>query len=508
VLGAVALAATLGATALVATTAGAGTNEAEPDPVWAQDMPGVETLKFEYGPVTITPGQNNIDFSSGDVPKPSVDGYIVAIRPNIKYANGKVPPVDVVHLHHGVWLNRSARNGDRGAPNFFAAGEEKTEMRLPVGYGYPYRADDDWYINYMIHDLTSQGHKILITYDVDFVPMTAPEAAAIAPAKPVWMDVQPGIYPVFDVLKGAGGPDLQFTYPDEATDPYKGRPARNVWRADKDYVLLGTAGHLHPGGLHTDLWVDRAGATGPKGSSAVQGQPGTAHLFRSDAKYFEPAGAVSWDVSMTGTRPDWKAQIHGGDTLRLNATYDTKRASWYESMGIMVVWMAEGTDGRDPFVEKVDQDGILTHGHLPENDNHGGTTKVYPNATKFDTVPTGTVDIGKFVYQIGDMTGGKQQIPSVAPGQSITYNNLDAPFANGVWHTITSCKQPCNKATGIAYPLADGDVQFDSGQLGKAGPPTAGTVTWQTPADLPQGTYTYFCRIHPFMRGAFKISNS
>ena len=46
---------------------------------------------------------------------------------------------------------------------------------------------------------------------------------------------------------------------------------------------------------------------------------------------------------------------------------------------------------------------------------------------------------------------------------------------------------------------------FDSGELGDAGPPTAGRVTWETPGDLDDGTYTYFCRIHPFMRGAFRV---
>jgi plastocyanin len=48
-------------------------------------------------------------------------------------------------------------------------------------------------------------------------------------------------------------------------------------------------------------------------------------------------------------------------------------------------------------------------------------------------------------------------------------------------------------------------VVFDSGQLGNAGQPTAGRVTWSTPTDLPAGTYTYFCRIHPFMRGGFEV---
>ena len=66
--------------------------------------------------------------------------------------------------------------------------------------------------------------------------------------------------------------------------------------------------------------------------------------------------------------------------------------------------------------------------------------------------------------------------------------------------------------TGIAYPLANGPIDFDSGELGinagllgKGGPPTAGRVTWSTPNNLPPATYNYFCRIHPFMRGSFRV---
>ena len=51
-------------------------------------------------------------------------------------------------------------------------------------------------------------------------------------------------------------------------------------------------------------------------------------------------------------------------------------------------------------------------------------------------------------------------------------------------------------------------MTFDSGELGY-GPQNAtaaaNRATWKTPKNLPTGTYTYFCRIHPFMRGAFKV---
>ncbi len=474
---------------------------------------GVEHLHFEYGPINIKPGQNTIEFSKGQVPKPDVDGWIVGIKPNIVKSNGKVPPVDVIHLHHGVWLNSSAKDATRPSlpERFFAAGEEKTQMVLPDGYGYPYQASDHWTINYMVHDLTPAPFDIRITYDIDFIPKDSPAAAGVQPARPIWMDVENGgVYPVFDAIKGSGT-DGTYTFPTQATDPYKGGPAKNEWTVDRDGILLGTGGHLHPGGLHDDLWLRRAGAGATASEAATASIDGdTAHLFQSKAKYFEPAGAVSWDVAMTITRPDWNVQVRKGDVLSMTTTYDSSRASWYESMGIMVVFMADGNTGRDPFQTQVDQRGKLAHGHLPENDHHGGRVVTLKNPSKFTAVdvdPAAPIDIDNFLYAAGDLTGDGT-VPAVKAGQQITYFNKDAPKEAGIWHSLTACRAPCNKATGIAYPLADADVQFDSGQLGDAGTPTAGTLEWKTPADLTPGTYTYFCRIHPFMRGAFEIEPS
>jgi plastocyanin len=100
----------------------------------------------------------------------------------------------------------------------------------------------------------------------------------------------------------------------------------------------------------------------------------------------------------------------------------------------------------------------------------------------------------------------------VRAGQSITFTNLDSTAATSLqdaaYHTITACKAPCNRSTGIAYPVADGPVQFDSRELG-FGPrgltPASNTNTWSTPKNLRAGLYNYFCRIHPFMRGAFRV---
>jgi plastocyanin len=269
-------------------------------------------------------------------------------------------------------------------------------------------------------------------------------------------------------------------------------------------TLLGTAGHLHPGGLRTDLKITRGSRT--------------KELFRSEAKYYEPAGAVSWDVSMTGTKPNWKIAVKPGDKLDVSATYDTSNATWYEVMGIMVIFVADGTSGnaKDPFKSAIDWHGLLTHGHLAENNHHGG--KARPNLRDARSLPSGSptsnVFIQSFVYGVGDfnLPGKRGRPPVVKAGQSLTFTNLDATQAIGAqqsaYHTITSCKAPCTATTGIAYPIADGKAQFDSGELGYGPPsftPAANRNTWQTPRNLRPGTYTYFCRIHPFMRGSFRV---
>ena len=105
------------------------------------EQEGLQHLKFKWGPVKIQPGQNNISYSGMEIPKPAVDGFIVGIHPNLVRDDGSVPPVDVIHLHHGVWVNVG-----RGGDLFFASGEEKTQMILPKGYGYPYKASEPWLI--------------------------------------------------------------------------------------------------------------------------------------------------------------------------------------------------------------------------------------------------------------------------------------------------------------------------------------------------------------------------
>ena len=140
---------------------------------------------------------------------------------------------------------------------------------------------------------------------------------------------------------------------------------------------------------------------------------------------------------------------------------------------------------------------------------------------KWPKCTTTGVDIKQFQYKPGDLTsrGRNRCAPTVPQGQSITFTNDDAAlsapgnlglgapsqdYLDSIFHTVTSCQAPCGRDTGISYPLANGAGGYDSGQLGE-GTPAVGRLHWSTPKDLAPGTYTYFCRIHPFMRGVFRI---
>jgi plastocyanin len=461
-----------------------------------QLAPGVVRYEYRYGPIDATPGHNLILAGPVTIDKPDYDGYVTRFKPGLEHADGSVPPIEVLHMHHAVFLNLSHRDVTApGTPErFYAFGEEKTTASAPPGFGYPVKASDVWAINYMLHNGTPDPDNVYITYTLDYVAANSELGRSIRPVRPVWLDVQNGkAYPVFDVNRGSGGSDGEFTYPDEARDPYPGAKL-NQWTVDRPGVLVASAGHVHPGGLYDDLRVNRDGRS--------------TRLFRSRAHYFDPNGPVSWDMAMKVTPDDWRVQVKPGDKLSVHATYDSKRAAWYESMGIMLTYMADGGGGVNPFAHHVPQDGHTTHGHRPEADNHGGkkTGLADPGMLPNGQTLLDGVSITDFDYLPGgfDQSGSFENPPTIKEGSSLHFLNTDA--GGSIFHTVTACRAPCTGSTGISYPLATG--RFDSGQLGY-GPPgltaAKNTNEWDTPKALPPGTYTYYCRVHPYMRGAFRV---
>jgi plastocyanin len=376
-------------------------------------------------------------------------------------------------------------------------------VQAPQGFGWRTLPTHNWLLNDMLHDLVAAPAEVYIVWRIDFVPDTSPAAATIRRVRTQWMDVVGGIYPVFDSLRGMGE-NGRYTFPDDATGADQDLVGQTQkWTVQNPSTLIGTAGHLHPGGLNTTLRVTR-GST-------------TRTLFTSRAHYFEPAGPVSWDVAMGATTPGWRVKVQPGDQVTVHTTYDVSEADWYEGMGIMPVMVYAGTDvgGVDAINGSIPQEELLTHSHLAENDNHGGESTGLPDPSLLPSAPApdGPIEIDDFLYEPGDLASSFTNPPTIRPGQSLDFLSLDVSPAENAYHTITSCKAPCNRSTGIAYPIANGPVTFDSRQLGfnanapqNFGAPAADRANWTAPDNLKQGTYNYFCRIHPFMRGSFRVA--
>src|SRR5919197_4247381 len=141
---------------------------------------GVAHITYCEGPITVHPGQNVIRLNATDL-LPQRPGYITRFDPELVYTDGTVPRVDVLHLHHAVWVVN-------GKPQF-AVGEEKTIIQAPRGFGWRSLPSDHWLLNDMLHDLVGQPADVDIVWRIDFVPDAAPAADDIKPVHTQWMDV-------------------------------------------------------------------------------------------------------------------------------------------------------------------------------------------------------------------------------------------------------------------------------------------------------------------------------
>jgi len=153
--------------------------------------------------------------------------------------------------------------------------------------------------------------------------------------------------------------------------------------------------------------------------------------------------------------------------------------------------------------------GNVTHGSMPSRQNHADC-KLSCTPLTAARVPLATTNITMQGFNYGQMDLSVAQtagVPQVARGTALTFYNPD--MGAMIWHTVTACPAPCTGATSASYPYpAAGNtpVDFDSTILcAGLGCATAGVYSWTyTPPKT--GLYTFFCRIHPFMRGAFEVT--
>jgi hypothetical protein len=488
--------------------------------------PGTEeNLKFFYGPYVVPSGW---DANRVDLHLPIANGLVTEIEPGMRRAtDGTEPSHQEGHIHHAHWFSFKPGsendnytyglsdwmfgNGDEETKADFSK-RSKAQPKGPVYGGYIGPTEPQPLI-YMLHNKTAQTQVVYIMLEVTFIHGTLEQLEA-ARGRPHHEVTGILFGRTYDVPRNPESRDGTFETPED--DP------RGVieWTSTVDGTIIGTGSHLHPGGLR--VITENYGSEERPCPDRGNGYGGTV-LLKSDALWRHDV-PFSEDFQMEVTHPAFRAPIHEGDRIRISGIYENKKHGWYQVMTHQGIYVDESQPpkGRcDPYL--VGKAARLTGnrrinptagfpnrswGHHP-TDKFCGKRFGAPKCERpLDEQPPGIqtnqVTIANFLYRPGDraLTGEEGAPPRVPQGTPLRFVNADQ--AANIRHSVTTCRWPCNGPYVANYPLADG--VWDSGTLGydviDGGSPNP---VAETPADLAVGKYAYFCRIHPWMRGAFEV---
>jgi hypothetical protein len=579
----------------------------------------VETLRFYFGPYTVPPGH---DANRVDLELPMRNGFILAIEPGMRRVSDFSEPThQEAHIHHAHWFALDPGNPEDNYTGgntewVFGNGDEETRADFqersaadPYGpvYGQYIGASAPQIMIYMLHNKTNQPLPVYIVLDVTFKHGTREQLEAVT-GRP-HRDVSGVLFGrTYNVKREPNGDGVYESAKDDPKGPIE-------WTSTLDGTIIGTGGHLHPGGIN--VIVENYGSKEYPCPDDGRGYGGT-RLLKSEALFRN--AKYSEDFQMSVTNPAWRAPIHKGDRIRISGTYENKDHAWYTVMTHEGLYIDKdqpprgrctpelinqkpgtkikvrnfrhihrkrkiyrGKDGKRrvrivkrvhihrnvtvklvPHMHKyrrgyVSKGGrrrvrivkrrhwiVRRHRHkngrihihrrlhmvhrlikargakaidptagVPnrpwgrENDlfcgeAFGGPPCERPDYDRGTGIETSTVNIADFLYLPGDRAlSGAQGAPArVKNGSSLTFVNGDE--AAGIRHSVTTCPWPCLGRYVANYPFADG--VWDSGTLGydaiDGGNPNPVS---STPPNLPVGRYSYFCRIHPWMRGAFEV---
>ena len=580
----------------------------------------VENLTFWFGPYTVPPGH---DSNRVDLELPVLNGFIEAIEPSMVRANdGREPSHQEAHIHHAHWFALDPGNEEDNYTGgntewIFGNGDEETRADFqersaadPFGpiYGQYIGAAAPQTMIYMLHNKTSQPLVTYIVLDVTFEHGTKEQLNA--------MGGRPH-HDVAGVLFGRTYSVPREPDGDGIFETTKDQPRAIEWTSTLEGTIIGTGGHLHPGGLR--VVVENMGSKDNPCPDDGRGYGGTL-LLNSEALFRN--ALFSEDFQMEVSHPAWRAPVHKGDRIRITGVYENKDHGWYDVMtheGLYVdtaqpprgrckpELIGAGGSGFGPRATR----HIHRHRHVHRRHVHRGANgkrrihrhrwvhihrrvHLHPRATTVhrhkhihrrnhvhrgadgrrrvhvhrrthihrrtyrdphaaghalraglpalpsdpsEGVPnrdwghhpdlfcgealgaepcdreeperppgheTNSVTIANFLYLPGDRSLGGQAgaPPRFKKGTALTFFNADQEA--GIRHTVTTCVWPCNGRYVGNHPYPDG--VWDSGTLGYD-PVDGGNANpvASTPTTLSTGKYSYFCRIHPWMRGAFEV---
>jgi plastocyanin len=426
-----------------------------------------QTITRTFGPIKIGGYEVRQETSLG-VPTPGVDGYITDMRVNVVDKNGKPLPISRVMLHHIVFLNAGPPGRWRTdrtcgeftlwdsvsrlpalAERFYAAGEERAEMHLPAGYGYPIERDDNWYLVWMLMNHRQLPDEAYVKYD-----MTVETGEPLKPVTPYWLDVNNcNVDPIYNI-PGGGRPGSLNRRSAQWTIPQAGR------------IVAGT-GHVHGGGQN--LSVTEPTCQNRELARFVPTWGAPSNPFYHVRPILHEPGPINVTEMTTPTG----IPLAAGSQLRLTSTYDDELPHT-RVMGISIVYVSPDDTVTDPC------------GPLPGDVQYTGRPPGRTRAPRFTVPLTGIDERSGRAVTILAPPGRRVALKSGATvrihGYSFSKRNISLRRGSrlrwrfdddGAIHNVT---------------LASGPTGFGSENL------NAGTFTQRF--DKP-GTYRVFCALHP-----------
>jgi plastocyanin len=525
-------------------------DEAGDDPIanrgdrYVPEPPGtIKKMRFWYGPYVMPAGW---DANRVDLDLPVHNGMILKVEPELRIGpDWTEPSHQVAHIHHAHWFALDPGNTEDNytAGNtewIFGNGDEETRADFtlrskaqPKGpfYGEYIGLAGPQAMIYMLHNKTAQTMVGYVALDVTFKYGTMEQLNEERPHHDISGVLWGRTFNVPRQRRKDGNKDGEWNTTEDMRNE-DGSPRPIIWTSAIEGTMIGTGSHLHPGGDR--VYTENLGSEENPCADDGRGFGGTLMLKADTINRHTP---LSEDYQTEVTRPSWRAPIHVGDRIQITGIYKNAKHAWYTAMTHNGAYIDEaqppkgrckpylvgkdrkkrvrrkvkGRAGRVRIVKRrIDPtEGVPNRKWGHDHDTFCGEKFGFdPCEPPFEAPPDGAaasrVTIANFQYYPGGRgaPGDMGLPPTVKQGTSLTFFNADQQ-AN-IRHSVTTCKYPCNGRYVSNYPWADG--RWDSGTLGydaiDGGTPDPVSAT---PKDLPVGKYSYFCRIHPFMRGEFRV---
>jgi plastocyanin len=446
-------------------------------------MTGSKGTKQDYrcrmGPVTVAPFQVLTKELIFGVPKPDVDGFVTDMSVDVVEANGKQVPINRLMLHHIVFINIGAKLGAKRDPTcggtfeawnsmstlpnwgerFYAAGEERAEMKLPDGYGYPLAKDETWLMTYMFMNHRSVTDRAFVEYK-----LTVDTRKDVKPVEPYWLDVENcKVDPVYDV---PGGGREGSTH-----------KRRMVWTLPRAGRLVGGGGHVHGGGQA--LAVRRPAC---RNSEVYTSRPvwgGPKHPFYNVRPVLHEPGPIH----MTGFYSARGVPLAAGEKVVLESRYDASQPHT-RVMGIMVVFLAP--------------DSSVT-------ERCGAVPNDFVGLKK----PKGRKSPPPFRVPIVGRRGGRAVNISAPPGKRVALGRNGTVEVGDLFFKRPNVSLPAGgKLTWRFKGPTLHNITLANGPRGFSSPNLSSGRTYSKKLSVP-GTYQLFCGLHPVdMTATIKVKKS